>query len=79
MNIFVKLLRALGFTGKTLDKAIVQMSKLDTYLEKVEALEKANVEKADAAAARAVSAGEVAKDNAERAARIRARAKEFIA
>lgn len=79
MNIFVKLLRALGFTGKTLDKAIVQMSKLDTYLEQVEALEQANVEKSRAAATKALAAGEVAKDNAERAARIRARAKEFIA
>lgn len=79
MEILTKLLRALGFTGKSLDKAIAQMSKLDAYLEQVEALEQANIKKAEDAAAKAATAGATAKDNAERAARIRARAKEFIA
>lgn len=74
-----RILRLLGFTGKTLDKAITQMNKLDAYLEQVEAIEKAAAEKADEAVKRAAEASAKATENAERAARIRARAQDFVA
>lgn len=81
MNITIlgRILRLFGFTGKTLDKAIAQMNKLDTYLEQVEAIEKANAAKADEAVRRAAEASKTASENAERASRIRARAQEFVA
>lgn len=79
MELFARILAALGFGGKTLDKAIALMTKLDTYLEEVESLEKA---KADAAAEAIRKASEdklAAEQNANRASRIRDRAKEFVA
>jgi hypothetical protein len=79
MNILVRILRSLGFTGKTLDKAIKQMTKLDAYLETVEAQEKEAAQKLEAQAKAALEASTAATNNAERAARIRERAKEFIA
>lgn len=79
MNIFVAILRKLGFTGKTLDKAIQQMTKLDAYLETVEAQEKEAAAALEAKAKAALEGSAAAVSNAERAARIRERAKEFIA
>lgn len=81
MNITIlgRILRLFGFTGKTLDKAIAQMNKLDSYLEQVEAIEKANAAKADEAVRKAAEASKTASANAERASRIRARAQEFVA
>lgn len=55
------------------------MNKLDSYLEQVEAIEKANAAKADEAVRKAAEASKTATDNAERASRIRARAQEFVA
>ena len=74
-----RLLYLLGFTGKTLDKAIAKMTALDAYLEQVEALEKEAAAKADEQAKKALDASARATENAERASRIRARAQDFVA
>lgn len=74
-----RILRLFGFTGKSLDKAIAKMTALDSYLEQVEALEKEAAAQAQETIKRAAEAEATAVGNAERAARIRARAQEFIA
>lgn len=79
MELFARILASLGFGGKTLDKAISLMTKLDSYLEEVEALEKAKAEAAAEAVRKASEDKIAAEQNANRAARIRDRAKEFVA
>lgn len=79
MKILANILALFGFTGKSLDKAISQMTKLDKYLEEVEALENAKVTAANAAAEKAKAEAEAATANAEKAKRIRGRAQEFVA
>lgn len=79
MNFLAKILALFGARGKTLDKAIKMMTQLDSYLEEVEALEKKNAIEAEAQIRVLAEAAQEAADKAERAARIRERAKEFVA
>lgn len=79
MNFLAKILSLFGANGKTLDKAIAMMTKLDTYLEQVESLEKARATEAEAQIIVLNDVVGEATDNAARAARIRDRAKEFVA
>jgi hypothetical protein len=79
MELFARILAALGFGAKTLDKAIALMTKLDSYLAQVEAIEKAKSDAAAAAIDKATADKIAAEQNANRAARIRDRAKEFVA
>lgn len=79
MKFIAKLLSLFGANGKTLDKAIKLMTELDTYLEQVEAIEKAKATEAEAQISVLNDVVDSATDNAARAARIRERAKEFVA
>lgn len=78
-TLLAKLLAVFGIGGKSLDTAIVMMTKLDAYLEQVEAAEDAKAKAASEAAIKANLDAEEATNKAARAKRIRSRAQDFVA
>jgi len=79
MNIVTRILSLFGLGGKSLDAILSTLTKLDAELEAFEAAEQAKVAALEAQVERAKAEAAEKSAKIERATRVRAKAKEFVA
>lgn len=79
MNIVARILALFGYGGKSLDTILSALTKLDSELEAFEAAEKAKVADLEAKVAKAKAEAAEKSEKIDRAIRVRAKAKEFVA